>query len=70
MILIIMREKIIIDFNHSGLLVHFAARNDVVFNGARADVETIMARVREEFGRWRLASLYRSDVLGVAEPVS
>jgi hypothetical protein len=65
-----MREKIIIYFNHSGLLVHFTARNDVVFNGARADVEAIVVRVRKEFGRWRLASLYRNDALGVGEPVS
>jgi hypothetical protein len=56
--------------------VQFAARNDVVFNGARADVEAIVLRVRKEFGRWHLASLYRSDAkyrsdaLGVAEPVS
>jgi hypothetical protein len=42
----------------------------VVFNRARADVEAIVAKVREEFGRWHLARLYRSDVFGFAEPVS
>jgi hypothetical protein len=41
----------------------------VVFNRARTDVEAIVAKVREEFGRWRLARLYRSDAFGFAEPV-
>jgi hypothetical protein len=44
-------------------------RNDVVFNGARPDLEVILAKVREEYGRWRLARLFRSDFFGFPEPV-
>jgi hypothetical protein len=44
-------------------------RNNVVFNGARPDVEAIRAKVREEFGSWRLAMLFRTDFFGFAEPV-
>jgi hypothetical protein len=44
-------------------------RNDVVFNGARSDVEAIRARVREEYSSWRLARLCRSDSFGFVEPV-
>jgi hypothetical protein len=42
----------------------------VVFNGARSDVEAILARIREEYGRWRLARLFRSNSFGFVEPVS
>jgi hypothetical protein len=41
----------------------------VVFNGARTEVEIILARIREEYDRWRLARLFRSDSFGFAEPV-
>jgi hypothetical protein len=41
----------------------------VIFNGARPDVEVIRARISEEYGRWRLARLFRSDSFGFAEPV-
>jgi hypothetical protein len=41
----------------------------VVFKGARPDVEAILARIREEYGRWRLARLFCSDSFGFAEPV-
>jgi hypothetical protein len=44
-------------------------RNDVVFNGARPDVGVILARIREEYSRWRLARLFRSDSFGFVEPV-
>jgi hypothetical protein len=44
-------------------------RNDVVFNGALPNVEIISARIREEYGRWRLARLFRSVSFGFAEPV-
>jgi hypothetical protein len=40
-----------------------------VFNRARTDVEVTVAKVREEFGRWRLARLYHSDAFGFAESV-
>jgi hypothetical protein len=42
----------------------------VVFNGARPELEVILAKVREEYGRWRLARLSRSDSFGFPEPVS
>jgi hypothetical protein len=45
-------------------------RNDVVFNGARPDVEVVLARIREEYNRWRLARLFRSDSFGFVEPMS
>jgi hypothetical protein len=41
----------------------------VVFNRARLDVEAILARIREEYGRWCLARLFRSDSFGFVEPV-
>jgi hypothetical protein len=41
----------------------------VVFNGARPDVGVILARIREEYNRWRLARLFRSDSFGFVEPV-
>jgi hypothetical protein len=43
--------------------------NDVVFNKVRPDVEVILARIREAYGRWRLARLFRSDSFDFAEPV-
>jgi hypothetical protein len=45
-------------------------RNDVVFNGARPEVEAILARIREDYSRWRLAKLFRTDSFGLVEPVS
>jgi hypothetical protein len=45
-------------------------QNDVVFNGARSDVKAILARIREEYGRWRLARLFCSNSFGFVEPVS
>jgi hypothetical protein len=44
-------------------------RNDVVFNGARPDVEAIKTRVREEYSSWRRARLFRSESFGFEEPV-
>jgi hypothetical protein len=44
--------------------------NDVVFNGARPDVEAIRARIREEYSGWHLARLYHSNSFGFEEPVS
>jgi hypothetical protein len=41
----------------------------VVFNGVRPYVEVILARRREEYGRWHLSRLFRSDSFGFAEPV-
>jgi hypothetical protein len=32
-------------------------------------MEVILARVREEYGRWCLARLFRSDSFGFPEPV-
>jgi hypothetical protein len=43
--------------------------SDVVFNGAWPAVETILARIREEYSRWRLARLFRSESFGFPEPV-
>jgi hypothetical protein len=43
--------------------------NDPVFNGAQPGVEAILARVREEYSRWRLARLFHSESFGFAEPV-
>jgi hypothetical protein len=43
-------------------------RNDVVFNGATPAVETIRHRIREEFQRWRVARLFRSESFGFPEP--
>jgi hypothetical protein len=44
-------------------------RNDVVFNSARPAVLAIKTKIREEYGRWRLARLFRSDSFGFPEPV-
>jgi hypothetical protein len=44
-------------------------RNDVVFNGARPELGVILAKIREEYGRWRLARLFRSDSFGFPEPL-
>jgi hypothetical protein len=41
----------------------------VVFNGALLNVEIISARIREEYGRWHLARLFRSLSFGFAELV-
>jgi hypothetical protein len=41
----------------------------VVFNGARPEVVAIESRIREEYIRWRLARLFRSDSFGFPEPV-
>jgi hypothetical protein len=41
----------------------------VIFNGARPDVEVIPVRIREEYGRCRLARLFHNDSFGFAEPV-
>jgi hypothetical protein len=43
-------------------------RIDVVFNGATPVVAAIRHRIREEFQRWRVARLFRSDSLGFSEP--
>lgn len=43
-------------------------RNDVVFNGTTPAVETIRHRIREEFQRWRVARLFRSESFGFPEP--
>jgi hypothetical protein len=45
-------------------------RNDVVFNRERPDMEVILARIRAEYTRWRLARLFYSDSFGFPEPVS
>jgi hypothetical protein len=42
----------------------------VVFNGTRPNVEAILTRIREEYGRWRPARLFCSDSFGFVEPVS
>jgi hypothetical protein len=44
-------------------------RNDVVFNLARLAVLAIKTKIREEYVRWRLARLFRSDSFGFPEPV-
>jgi hypothetical protein len=41
----------------------------VVFNGAQPKLEVILAKVREEYSRWHLARLFRSDSFGFPEPV-
>ena len=45
-------------------------RNDVVFNGAAPEAVAIKRRIKEEFGRWRLARLFRSEAFGFPEPFS
>jgi hypothetical protein len=50
-------------------------RNDVVFNGARPNVEDIRAGVREKYGSWRLARLSITNAIIIpprhtAEPMS
>jgi hypothetical protein len=42
----------------------------MVFNSARPEVEAILARIREEYSRWRLAGLFHNDSFGLVEPVS
>jgi mannosylglycoprotein endo-beta-mannosidase len=44
-------------------------RNDVVFNGATPEVGAILARIREDYSRWRQARLFRSDSFGLVEPL-
>jgi hypothetical protein len=41
----------------------------VVFNGARPEVVAIESSIREEYSRWRLARLFRSDSFGFPELV-
>jgi hypothetical protein len=66
----------LVDLHYLALLVHLEApRNDVVFNGARPDVEGIRVRVREAYGSWRLARLLITNAIIIpprhtAEPTS
>jgi hypothetical protein len=41
----------------------------VVFNGATPEVGAILARIREDYSRWRQTRLFRSDSFGLVEPL-
>jgi hypothetical protein len=41
----------------------------VVFNDATPEVGAILARVREDYSRWRQARLFCSDSFGLVEPL-
>jgi hypothetical protein len=43
-------------------------RNEVVFNGATPAAAAIRHRIREEYQRWRVARLFRSESFGFPEP--
>ena len=44
-------------------------RNNVVFNGERPAVETIVQMIRTEFVAWRAARLFRGEVFGFQKPI-
>jgi hypothetical protein len=58
-----------LDRYHPDLLVHLEAPNDLVFNGATPEVGAILARIREDYSRWRQARIFRSDYFGLVEPL-
>jgi hypothetical protein len=58
-----------VDSYHPVVMVHLVAPEWHFLQWGAAEVDSIKARIKEEYERWRLVRLFRSDAFGFPEPL-